>query len=148
MIVGSLSSGSSGPRPEEFVEHVADELLALGLVQRLVLLGKLLGDDVADFGLDLLARHLFERLQVDEVDQPLVKLDLELGMLVALRERAGIADCDKPVLVHSRAVALPPDRPRSGPAYGSATCSPLQPQRRRDPGIKKVQVLADAPSCA
>ena len=53
-------------KAEEFVEDVADELLALGLVERLVLLCELLGDDVADFGLDLLARHLFERLQVDE----------------------------------------------------------------------------------
>ena len=42
------------PEAEQLVEHVADELLALGLVERLVLLRELLGDDVADFGLDLL----------------------------------------------------------------------------------------------
>ena len=77
---------------EQLVEHVADQLLALGMVERVVLLGQLLGDDVADFVLDLLARHLVERRQVDQVEQPLVKLDLEVGVLVALGEGAGIAD--------------------------------------------------------
>ena len=49
------------PEAEQLVEDVADQLLALGLVERLVLLRELLVDDVADFRLDLLARHLVER---------------------------------------------------------------------------------------
>src|SRR5205085_10768821 len=81
------------------VEHVADQLLALGMVERVILLGELLGDDVADFLLDLRTRHLVERLEVDEVEQALVELDLEVGMLVALGERAGIANRDEALLV-------------------------------------------------
>jgi hypothetical protein len=65
----------------------------------MVLLGELLDDDIADLVLDLLARHLVERLEVDDIDQPLVKLDLELGLRVALGERTRIADRDDAMLV-------------------------------------------------
>ena len=130
---------------EQLVEDVADQLLALGMVERVVLLGQLLGDDVADFGLDLLARHLVERLQVDEVEQPLVKLDLELGVLVALGERAGVADRDQPVLVERlrwrfsarRRLAL------AMRVCGFATSSTLQAQCGRNAGVERVEVLAE-----
>ena len=94
-----LEQGLERPQSKKLVEDVADELLALSLVERLVLLRELLRDDIADFGLDLQARHLFKRLQVDEVDQSLVKLDLELGMLVAFRESAGVANGDQAMLL-------------------------------------------------
>ena len=82
------------PEAEQFVEDVADERLSLSVVQRVVLLRQLLVDDVPDLGLDLLARHLVECLQVDEVEQALVKLELEIGPRVAVRERTGVADRD------------------------------------------------------
>ena len=65
----------------------------------MVLLAELLGDDIADLGLDLLARHLVERRQIDEVEQPLVKLDLEVGLGVALLEGAGVAGLHQPRIV-------------------------------------------------
>ncbi len=86
------------PEAEQFVEHVVDQLLALGMVERVVLLGQLLEDDVADFVLDLLARHGFERGQVDEVEQALVQLDLEVGVQLVLGEGAGIAGRYQPAL--------------------------------------------------
>ena len=106
---------------EQLVEDVGDQLLALGMVERVILLRQLLGDDVADFRLDLLARHLFERLKVDEVEQTLVKLDLELGMLVALGEGAGIADRDEPMLVERALPLLVGRRLGVRPACGFAT---------------------------
>src|SRR5690348_5868611 len=64
----------------------------------MVLLRQLLSDDVADFLPNLFARHLVERLQVGEVEKPLVQLDLELGVLVALRKCAGVPDGYEPML--------------------------------------------------
>ncbi len=86
------------PEAEELVEHVADQLLALGVIERVILLAQLLRNDVANLGFDLLTRHLVERREVDEIEQPLMKLDLELGMLVTLGEGSGIADRHEPVL--------------------------------------------------
>ena len=83
---------------QQLVQNVADQALALGIVERLILLRQLFVDDVADFRLDLLARHLVERLEVDDVEQALVKLDLEIGMLVALGECARFTDGDQPML--------------------------------------------------
>ena len=40
------------PETEKLVQHVVHQLLALGVVQRVVLLGQFLGDDIADFGLE------------------------------------------------------------------------------------------------
>ena len=131
------------PEAEQLVEHVADQLLALGMVERVVLLGQLFGDDVADFSLDLLARHLLERLQVDEVEQPLVKLDLELGMLVALGERTGVADGDEPMLVERLAVAASVESASAPRVCGFATCLSLQSECRGDAGIERVEVLAE-----
>ena len=131
------------PEAEQLVEDVADQLLALGMVERVVLLGQLLGDDVADFGLDLLARHLVERLQVDEVEQPLVKLDLELGMLVALGERAGVADRDQPMLLERALLLLFARRVGVRPVYGSATCLALQSERGGNAGVEHIEILAE-----
>ena len=84
---------------EQLVEDVADQLLALGLIERLVLLGQLFVDDVADLRLDLLAGHFVERRQVDKVEQALVQLDLQVGVGIALGESAGIADRNQPMLL-------------------------------------------------
>ncbi len=65
MIVGSLSKRLERPEAEQFVKNVGDQLPAFGLVEGMVLLGELLGDDIADFGFDLFARHVVERGQVD-----------------------------------------------------------------------------------
>ena len=66
---GVLEQRLERPEAEQFVEHVADQLLALGMVERMLLLGQLFLDDVADLVLDLLARHGVERGQVDEIEQ-------------------------------------------------------------------------------
>ena len=62
MIVGSLSSGSSGPRPSSSSSTSPTSCLRSAWLSAWFCLRQLLGDDVADFGLDLLARHLVERL--------------------------------------------------------------------------------------
>ena len=82
------------PEAQQLVEDVADESLALLVVERLVLLRQFLVDDIADFSLDLLAGHLVECLQIDDVQQPLVKLDLEIGVRVPVGERSRVADGD------------------------------------------------------
>ena len=87
------------PKAQQLVEHVGDQLLALDEIERMILLGQLLADDVADFGLDLRVRHLVERGQVDQVEQPLVKLDLEVGLRVALGKCTGIAKRHQPLLL-------------------------------------------------
>ena len=66
------------------------------MVERVALLVELFEDDVADLFLDLLARHFVERGQIDEAQQPLVKLDLQVGVQVIGGERAGIADGHQP----------------------------------------------------
>jgi len=71
-----LEQGLERTEAKQLIEHVSDELLALAVIERMVLLRQLLGDDVADLLLDLLARHLVERLKVDEIEKALVKLDL------------------------------------------------------------------------
>ena len=55
------------------------------------LIAEFLNDDRADLIFDLRARAGLKRGQVDEVEQSLVKLDLELGMRLVLAERAGVA---------------------------------------------------------
>ena len=67
---------------EQLVEHVLGQLLALGEVQRCALLGELLRDQVAHLGLDLLARQVLERREIDEVEQAVVQLDLEVGVAI------------------------------------------------------------------
>ncbi len=52
------------PKAQQFVEHVIDQLLALGMVERVPLLVEFLEDDVADFVRDLRARHFFQRLRL------------------------------------------------------------------------------------
>ena len=91
-----LEQGLDRPQAEQFVEHVVDQLLALGMVERVALLVEFLENDVADLFLDLLARHVFERRQVDEAEQALVKLDLQLGVQFVGGEGAGIADGHQP----------------------------------------------------
>ena len=108
-----LEQGFERPEPEQFVEHVGDELLALGIVERVALFAELLDDDRADLILDLRARAGFERGQVDEVEQPLVKLDLELGVRLVLAECAGIAGGEQAALLF---VALGRVRARGGAA--------------------------------
>src|SRR5215203_3018804 len=82
------------PKAQQLVEDVADEGLPLLVVERLVLLRQFLVDDIADFGLDLLAGHLVECLQIDDVQQPLVKLDLQVGVRVPVGEGSGVPDRD------------------------------------------------------
>src|SRR5829696_7834830 len=82
------------PKAQQLVEDVADEGLPLLVVERLVLLRQFLVDDISDFRLDLLTRHLVECLQIDDVQQPLVKLDLEIGMCVPVGERSRVPDRD------------------------------------------------------
>ena len=67
---------------EQLVEHVLGQLLALGEVQRCALLSELLRDQVAHLGLDLLARQILERREIDEVEQAVVQLDLEVGVAI------------------------------------------------------------------
>ncbi len=81
---------------EHLVQHVVDQLLALRMVEGVALLVELLEDDVADLLLDLSSRHFLERRQVDEAEQPLVKLDLQFGVQVIGSEGAGIADGHQP----------------------------------------------------
>ena len=126
-----------------FVASSTHQLLALSLVERLVLLRQLLSDDVPDLGLDLLARHLLKRLKVDELDQSLVKLDLELCVLVTLCESAGIADGDEPVLVESAlALLLVFDTAEATGFSDLPHGLTLQPKRGSNAGIERVEVLA------
>ena len=57
----------------------------------------LLGRGIIRF--DLRVRHLVERRQVDQFEQTLVKLDLELGVRIALGKCAGIAEGHQALLI-------------------------------------------------
>ena len=120
------------PQAQQLVEDVANERLALLVVERLVLLRQFLVDDIADFGLDLLARHLVECLQIDDVQQPLVKLDLEIGMRVPVGERSRVADRDDAKFFGRLDFGLEPHCPHacvpatclSAPGPGHPRCPP------------------------
>src|SRR5205085_547319 len=92
-------------KSQKLVQHVTDELLPLGMIQRVLLLGELFDDNIPNFVFDLRARHLIECLKIDEVEQALVKFDLQIRVQVAFGERARIADGDQSMFL---ARALPP----------------------------------------
>ena len=89
-MVGSLSSGSSGPRPGHLVEDFGDEVVELLLVEREPLDQDVLGDELLDVRADLVLGQLFQRLQVDLLDQPAVQADLGVEQLVAEQRIGGL----------------------------------------------------------
>src|SRR4026207_325732 len=64
----------------------------------MTLLVELFENDVADFILDLLARHCVERAQIDETKQPLVKFDLKVGVEFLGAKKASVARGLEPAL--------------------------------------------------
>ena len=73
------------PEAEQFVEHVADQLLALGLVERVVLLAPVPRRRCRRLRPGSARATSGRAPKVDQVQQALVKLDLEVGVRVALR---------------------------------------------------------------
>jgi hypothetical protein len=64
-----------------------------------ILFSELFVDDCAKLTFDLIARHLLERLKVDNFEQLLVELYLQIGLLVAVVERTRIIQLDQSPLV-------------------------------------------------
>src|SRR5206468_2903030 len=58
-------------KSKQLVEDVGDELLALAFVEQAGFAREHIADEVADLGLELLARHLLDDGKIDLVDQPL-----------------------------------------------------------------------------
>ena len=134
-MVGSLSSGSSGPRPRSSSRTSATSCLRSTWLSAWFCLASSSATMSPTSASICCARHLVERLQVDEVEQPLVKLDLEVGMHVALGESAGVADRDQPMLFERLLELL--GRRRPAPRAGLRTCHILS-----DPGRGRRQVPA------
>ena len=81
-MLGSLSSGSSGPRPGHLVEDFGDELVELLGVERQPLDHDVLRDELLDVRPHLVLGQLFQRREVDLLDQPAVQADLGVEQLV------------------------------------------------------------------
>ena len=82
--------------------------------------------------------------QVDEVEQPLVKLDLQLGVLVALVESAGVADRDQPVLVERVRALLVGERRGVGRLADLPHRLALQPKAAATPASSVSRSLPSA----
>src|SRR5438105_12209335 len=91
---GILEERLKRAKAQELVQYVADELFSLRVVKRVILLCEFFGDNVTNLILNLLTRHLLERLEINEVEKALMKLDLEVGVQVPFRERSGVSQCD------------------------------------------------------
>ncbi len=86
-----MSSGSSGPEAEHFVEHFLDDAVLLGRGHGHALVVEQALDHAADFGAQAVLRERGDALQVEHADQLAVDLALELECAIAgaRRQRAG-----------------------------------------------------------
>ena len=82
------------PEPEQFIKDIFHQLAAFGQVERVVNFLEHFLDDIADVAADLVARHGFQRRQVDPLDQLLVHLHLEIGVEIGLA-RFGLGHRDR-----------------------------------------------------
>ena len=87
---GSLSSGSSGPRPEHFVEHFLDHPVLLGRGHRHALVFEQTLDHAADFGAQAILGNGGNAFEVQHADQLAVNLALQLKGAVGGAHRSGI----------------------------------------------------------
>ena len=85
-MVGSLSSGSSGPEAGHLVEDLGDEVVELLRVERQPLGQRCIGRPAAGSARRISSfGQLLERREVDLLDQPAVQADLGVEQLVAQR---------------------------------------------------------------
>ena len=89
-MVGSLSSGSSGPRPVISSRISSTKSSSSCGVERQALDQDVLRDELLDVRAHLVLRQLLQRREVDLLDQPAVQAHLGVEQLVA-EQRIGMA---------------------------------------------------------
>ena len=132
------------PEPEDFVEHLAEERLALARLSGVAFFGEQLEEQRADFALRARAIGLRQRLEVQAVEQLLVNVGLQLEVLLRAapaarsgrgrrrrRSWTGTEGAGNGIhmVYQSEAMRSMPSIPRFGGATGGT--SPVGPRMRR-----------------